>query len=93
MCLLHNSILRGYNSIARQAPRVRDADKAGFVGYCRTWHKFVQSHHDDEEAVLFAQVEQLLDDKTVWAATLKEHGSSLPNPSPAFLYWTGGVFD
>ncbi len=76
MCLLHNAILRGYNSIYLQAPHVRDADKPGFVGYCLTWHKFVTSHADDEEAVLFTMVEDLLDDKTVWEASHKEHGTA-----------------
>jgi len=78
MCLLHNSILRGYNSIYQQAAHVRDEDKADFVGYAQTWYKFVKSHHDDEEAVLFTKVEELLDDKTIWAETHKEHGSSPP---------------
>ncbi|PSR97267.1 hypothetical protein BD289DRAFT_362798 [Coniella lustricola] len=73
MALLHNSIFRGFNSIYRQAPHVRDADKADFVGYSLTWFKFVKSHHDDEEESLFAKVEQLLDDTTVFAETHKEH--------------------
>jgi len=74
MCLLHNSILRGYNSIYLQAPLVPDAEKASFVGYALTWHKFVKSHHDDEEATLFTKVEELLGDRDIWAETHKEHG-------------------
>ncbi len=77
MALLHNSILRGYNSIYQQAPHVRDEDKASFVGYALTWYKFVKSHHDDEEAVLFAKVEEILDDHDIWAGTHKEHGMLL----------------
>ncbi|KAH7033172.1 uncharacterized protein B0I36DRAFT_407830 [Microdochium trichocladiopsis] len=77
MALLHNSILRGYNSIYLQAPHVQPADKADFVGYCKTWHKFVTSHHDDEEATLFTKVEELLDDKTVWSETHAEHEAFL----------------
>jgi hypothetical protein len=78
MCLLHNSIFRGYNSIYHQALHVKEADKADFIGYCLTWFKFVKSHHDDEEAVLFVKVEELLDDKEVWAETHKEHEAFLP---------------
>jgi hemerythrin-like domain-containing protein len=74
MALLHNAILRGYNSIYQQAPYVKPEDKSDFVGYSLTWHKFVKSHHDDEEHTLFTKIEQLLDDKTVWAETHKEHG-------------------
>lgn len=76
MALLHNAIIRGYNSIYVQAPHVPDAEKADFIGYCLTWHKFVVSHHDDEEDVLFTKVEELLGDKTVWAETHKEHGET-----------------
>ena len=74
MCLVHNAIFRGYNSIFHQAAHVPDSEKADFVGYALAWHKFVKSHHDDEEAVLFAKVEQLLGDDTVWAETHREHG-------------------
>ncbi|KXJ93012.1 hypothetical protein Micbo1qcDRAFT_160909, partial [Microdochium bolleyi] len=97
MALLHNSILRGYNSIYLQAPHVEPGDRADFVGYCKTWHKFVTSHHDDEENTLFTKVEELLGDKTVWAETHGEHEaflgglaqfdeylSSLENPSTDF---------
>ncbi|KAL2137277.1 hypothetical protein VTI74DRAFT_5008 [Chaetomium olivicolor] len=77
MALLHNSILRGWNSIYHQAPIVRDQDKADFVGYCLAWFKFVKSHHDDEEASLFPKIEDLLNDKTAFEATHKEHESFL----------------
>lgn len=76
MALLHNSIFRGYNSIYLQAPHVQDADKADFIGYALTWFKFVKSHHDDEEETLFTKVEELLEDKTVFEDTHKEHGTS-----------------
>ncbi|KAI1175611.1 hypothetical protein F4777DRAFT_549255 [Nemania sp. FL0916] len=78
MALLHNSIFRGYNSIYQQAPHVKDADKYDFIGYALTWHKFVKSHHDDEEASLFPKVEELLKDKTIWEGTHKEHEAFLP---------------
>ncbi|KAI0427909.1 hypothetical protein F5Y09DRAFT_314657 [Xylaria sp. FL1042] len=78
MALLHNSIFRGYNSIYQQAPNVKDVDKADFIGYSLTWYKFVKSHHDDEEVSLFTKVEDVLDDKTIWAETHKEHEAFLP---------------
>ncbi|EON95993.1 putative hemerythrin hhe cation binding domain-containing protein [Phaeoacremonium minimum UCRPA7] len=77
MALLHNSILRGYNSIYLQAPHVQEADKAAFIGYSLTWFKFVKSHHDDEEETLFTKVEELLNDKEVFADTHKEHEAFL----------------
>ena len=77
MALLHNTILRGYNSIYQQAPHVQQSDKSDFVGYALTWHKFVKTHHDDEESTLFTKVEELLDDKTVFEHTHQEHGTYL----------------
>ncbi|KAH8682286.1 hypothetical protein BX600DRAFT_39442 [Xylariales sp. PMI_506] len=77
MALLHNAILRGYNSIYQQASHVKQQDKSDFIGYCLTWFKFVKSHHDDEEQTLFVKVEELLDDKTVWTTTHHEHESFL----------------
>lgn len=71
---LDNSILRGYNSIYHQAPLILDQDKSAFVGYCLAWFKFVKSHHDDEEATLFTKMENLLQDKTIFGETHKEHG-------------------
>lgn len=79
MALLHNSILRGYNSIVHQAPVVLDHDKADFVGYSLAWYRFVKSHHDDEEETLFTKIEELLKDKNVFAETHKEHGWSPQN--------------
>ncbi|KAK3329934.1 hypothetical protein B0H66DRAFT_466381 [Apodospora peruviana] len=77
MALLHNSILRGYNSIYQQAPHILDHDRADFISYCLVWHKFVKSHHDDEEETLFTKVEELLNDKTVFVETHKEHEAFL----------------
>ncbi|KAJ3557002.1 hypothetical protein NPX13_g10019 [Xylaria arbuscula] len=78
MALLHNSIFRGYNSIYQQAPNVKEVDVNDFIGYSLTWYKFVKSHHDDEEVSLFTKVEDVLDDKTIWAETHKEHEAFLP---------------
>lgn len=77
MALLHNSILRGYNSIYNQIPYIQEADKGDFMGYSVTWYKFVKSHHDDEEANLFPKIEDLLQDETVFAETHKEHEAFL----------------
>jgi hemerythrin-like domain-containing protein len=87
MALLHNSIFRGYNSIYQQAPHIKDADKSDFIGYCLTWFKFVKSHHDDEEENLFTKIEELLQDKDIWAETHKEHG--MPNQPRQFYFPSG----
>lgn len=76
MALLHNSILRGYNSIYNQIPCIQEADKSDFIGYSLTWYKFVKSHHEDEEANLFTKIEDLLQDNSVFEGTHEERGMS-----------------
>ncbi|CAI4218552.1 unnamed protein product [Parascedosporium putredinis] len=77
MALLHNCIIRGFNSIWLQAPHIKEADKADFIGYSLTWFKFVKSHHDDEEDNLFNKVADILGDEGVWSQTHEEHESFL----------------
>ena len=76
MALLHNCIIRGFNSIWLQAPYIKEADKADFIGYSLTWFKFVKSHHDDEEDNLFSKVADILGDESVWSQTHEEHGKT-----------------
>lgn len=74
MALLHNSLIRGYNSIFLQAAHVRDEDKADFVGYSKTWVRFIKSHHDDEEDLLFPEIKGMLSDQHVCGDMHEEHG-------------------
>ncbi|KAK4451413.1 hypothetical protein QBC34DRAFT_55047 [Podospora aff. communis PSN243] len=89
MALLHNSILRGYNSIYNQASLVLDQDKNDFVGYSLAWYKFVKSHHDDEEQTLFTKIEELLKDDKVFEETHKEHEAFLAGLAEFEKYLTG----
>ncbi|KAJ6781574.1 hypothetical protein PWT90_01569 [Aphanocladium album] len=75
MALVHNAMIRGFNSIYQQAPYIDDQLSQDFIQYSLTWASFVTSHHHDEEDNLFEKVSELLDDKTVWAETQKEHDS------------------
>ncbi|UNI23339.1 hypothetical protein JDV02_009167 [Purpureocillium takamizusanense] len=53
-----------------------DPDEARhFIGYARTWVKFLRGHHDDEEAVLFPETASILHDNTLWGDMYKEHES------------------
>jgi len=74
MCMVHNSLFRGYNSIYHQAPHVADADKTDFIGYCLTWHKFLKTHAENEDKGLFLITQKLLDDATIFIEADKEHG-------------------
>ena len=75
MALLHNAILRGFNTIYLQAAHVKSADYGDFIGYCLTFFKFVKSHHDDEENELFPKVEELVGRKGALQNAYEEHAS------------------
>ncbi|KAI5272468.1 hypothetical protein E4T47_04356 [Aureobasidium subglaciale] len=77
MALLHNAILRGFNTIYLQAPHVQPANYHAFIGYSLTWYRFVKSHHDDEEAELFPKVDDILKEKGIWDKTHQEHKTFL----------------
>ncbi|KAL1966602.1 hypothetical protein VTN77DRAFT_4013 [Rasamsonia byssochlamydoides] len=78
MALIHNAILRGFNTIYLQAPHVKAADYADFIGYSLTWYNFVRKHHDEEEATLFPKVDELLGKKKGLLDTIyEEHASFL----------------
>ena len=74
MALLHNAVLRGFNTVYLQAPHVKPEDYTHFIGYSLAWYKLVKSHHDDEEAELFPKVESVLNEKGIWDETILEHG-------------------
>lgn len=72
MALVHNAMIRGFNSIYQQAPLVLEDHKAAFVGYTQTWARFVQYHNEEEEATLFNKVSAVLEDESIWTRTRKE---------------------
>ncbi|KAI5195712.1 hypothetical protein E4T38_08913 [Aureobasidium subglaciale] len=75
MALLHNAILRGFNTIYLQAPHVQPEDHHAFIGYSLTWYRFVKSHHDDEEAELFPKT--FLEGLT----NFRDYLANLPSPA------------
>ncbi|KAH0597591.1 hypothetical protein MHUMG1_04970 [Metarhizium humberi] len=92
MALLHNAIVRGYNSIYLQAPHVRGDDVPDFAAYALTWHKFLVSHHDDEEAKLFPDMAGILRDDGIWGNMTQEHGTHYPRETPMFSCCTQGTY-
>ncbi|KAG6009139.1 hypothetical protein E4U21_003208 [Claviceps maximensis] len=85
MALLHNALIRGFNSIYVQAPLVQTDDVDDFIGYALTWHKFLVSHHDDEEEKLFPDMEGVLKDDLIWGDMKAEHGLRSSHFSETFL--------
>lgn len=78
MALLHNAIIRGFNSIYLQALHVQDLDRRDFVGYARAWYDVVKAHHEEEEEALFRKVEALLEDRSIFTPGYMEYSTSLP---------------
>ncbi|KAF3009791.1 hypothetical protein E8E13_010015 [Curvularia kusanoi] len=91
MTHIHNAILRGYNTIYLQSPHITPSDAPAFIGYALTWHKFVKSHHDDEESSLFPKIAEVLQttDAALWAETHREHESFLAGLSEYEKYLSG----
>jgi hemerythrin-like domain-containing protein len=77
MALVHNIIIRGWNSIYLQAPKIKIADVPDFLHYCDAYHAFVVGHHDSEEAVLFPKIEEATGLQRVMDDDVAEHGKSL----------------
>lgn len=57
MFLSHHSLIRGYNSIYQQAPRITASDYPDFVGYCLARHRCVEEHRKHGEANYFPAIE------------------------------------
>jgi hypothetical protein len=70
MTLSHNSIIRGYNSIYQQAPRLIATDYADFVGYCLAWHRSITEHDKYEELYFFPAIEVATGQKVLWTMKL-----------------------
>jgi hypothetical protein len=39
MAIMHNAIIRGINSIYKQAPHIKDVDRRDFIGYALCWYE------------------------------------------------------
>jgi len=78
MTLSHNSLIRGFNSIYQQAPRISQSDYSDFFGYCLAWHRCVEEHHMHEEVNYFPEIEKATGQKGVMDGEVEQHGKTLP---------------
>jgi len=54
MVLVHNTMIRGLNSIYHQAPNIKEAkDAADFILYMSSWSLMLHAHHHSEETLAF----------------------------------------
>ncbi|CAN8103979.1 unnamed protein product [Discula destructiva] len=75
MALVHNVLIRAFNSIHIQATKVRAEDVVDFLGYCIAWHKMLQGHHDGEEEVFFPGIEKATGVKGIMDSQVDEHAA------------------
>jgi len=76
MILSHNSLIRGFNGIYLQAPRIPASDYPDFIGYCLAWHRCVEGHHEYEEKYFFPAIEEATGEKGVMDGEVEQHGTS-----------------
>jgi hypothetical protein len=70
------ALIRGFNSIYQQAPRLSASDYKDFSGYCLAWHRCVEQHHMHEEANYFPEIERVTGQKGVMDGEVEQHGKS-----------------
>lgn len=75
MTLSHNSLIRGFNSIYQQAPRISASDYKDFTGYCLAWHRCIEQHHMHEEVNYFQEIERVTGQKGVMDGEVEQHAA------------------
>jgi Hemerythrin HHE cation binding domain len=63
MVYLHNSLLRGLNSIYHNAPHIptspTDPVTIAYIGFTKCWLEFLHEHHETEEEIFFPEVDKM----------------------------------
>lgn len=73
MALVHNCIIRGFNSIYNQAPHIRPSDYKSFVAYCYACFEGLEAHHTGEETHFFPDIEAATGKKGIMEVNVKQH--------------------
>ena len=73
MCVVHNALIRGLNSIYVQGPNIQPADYPDFIGYSLCWHSVVHEHHTSEEDLFFPEIEEAVGEKGLLDSNVEQH--------------------
>ena len=73
MCVVHNALLRGLNSIVIQAPNIQAADYKDFIGYSFCWYSAIHEHHTSEEDQFFPEIEASVGEKSLLDGNIQQH--------------------
>ena len=87
MTISHNVMIRGYNSIYQQAPRLSPTDHKDFIAYSLAWHRYVHDHHQYEERLLFPSIEEATGEKGIMDGQAEQHGKPRTSTSGAAIVY------
>lgn len=73
MALAHNILIRGLNSIYRQAPYVKPEDERSFLGYAKNFVNVLKVHHDGEETSFFPACDKMAGEAGVMEKNAQQH--------------------
>jgi hypothetical protein len=76
MCVVHNALLRGLNSIYVQGPNIQPPEYKDFIGYSLCWHSTVHEHHTSEEDQFFPEIEEAIGEKGLLDGNVQQHSMS-----------------
>jgi hypothetical protein len=73
MALAHNILIRGLNSIYRQAPHVKAEDEHSFLSYAKNFVNVLKVHHDGEETSFFPSCDKMAGEAGVMEVNAQQH--------------------
>lgn len=74
MALVHNCILRGFNSIYNQALEVDTSEYKNFISYAHALYLGLEAHHTGEEIYEFPAIEAATGIKGLMDVNIAQHG-------------------
>ncbi|OCL14787.1 hypothetical protein AOQ84DRAFT_358612 [Glonium stellatum] len=73
MSLVHNCIIRSFNSIYQQARYVKSSEYKDFVSYAYTCYQALEAHHHGEEKFAFPEIEKATGRKGLMEVNVAQH--------------------
>ncbi|KAF2740761.1 hypothetical protein EJ04DRAFT_424222 [Polyplosphaeria fusca] len=75
MAMVHNCIIRAFNSIYIQAPHIPTRDQKSFIAYMMAAYQGLEAHHDGEETFFFPEIEKATGETGLMAANIQQHAA------------------
>lgn len=73
MANVHNMVLRGLNSIHRQAPYIKPGDVQSFLRYSLCFYDLLHVHHEGEEDILFPWIQEATKEANIMDRNIDQH--------------------